>query len=224
MKRNLLFTIAFLLQFSFSLSAQLTITPNPAIVEDVDITLGEVIASGVIKNGFEEAKDLVWTRKIIMLSENWTTAVCDKNACYLTTTETAEFNLAAGEENTMNVYIYPENNEGMAIVEVTVTDKNDDNISVKGTYYFNATPNSTREITGAAVAIYPNPTNGRFRVANAPGLQKAEMFSMTGQKVYRAQLSNGDWLSIQHLPRGTYLLRLIDENRQTLSTRLVHKQ
>lgn len=224
MKKNLLFTIAFLVLLSLNLSAQLTITPDPAIVENVDITKSEVIASGVIKNGFDEAKDLVWTRKVLMLSEGWTTAVCDKNACYLTTTETAEFNLAAGEENTMNVYIYPENNEGMAIVEVTVTDKNDENISVTGTYYFNVTPNSTREIAGQAVEVYPNPTDGRFRVANAPSLQEVEVFSMTGKNVHQTLLASGDWLDIQHLPTGTYLLRMLDQNRQTLTTRLLQKQ
>lgn len=224
MKKNLLFTITSLLLGPLPLVAQLSITPNPAIVENVDITMSEVIASGTIKNGFEETKELVWTRKVLMLSEGWTSAVCDKNACYLTTTETAEFTMTAGEENTMNVYIYPENNEGMAIVEVTVTDKNDENIAVTGTYYFNATPSNTREIVGAAVEVYPNPTTGRFRIANAPSLQEVEVFSMTGKNVHQTLLASGDWLDIQHLPKGTYLLRLIDENRQTLSTRLLQKQ
>lgn len=224
MKKDLLFTIAAVLLFPFVLSAQLTITPNPAIVEDVDITKSEVIASGIIKNEFDEEKDLVWTRKILMLSDGWTTAVCDKNTCYLTTTETAEFNLASGEENTMNVYIYPENNEGMAIVEVTVTDKNNEEIFVKGTYYFNATPNSTRDLAGTAVEVYPNPAAGRYRIANAPSLQQVEVFSMTGRSVYRSRISSGDWLDIQHLPKGSYLLRMIDENRETLSTRILKKQ
>ncbi|MBX2873813.1 MAG: T9SS type A sorting domain-containing protein [Saprospiraceae bacterium] len=224
MKKNLLFTIASLLVLPYALLGQLSITPNPAIVEDVDITKTEVIASGTIKNGFEVAKDLVWTRNIIMLSESWTTAVCDKNTCYLTTTETAEFNLAAGEENTMNVYIYPENNEGMAIVEVTITDKDDENISVKGTYYFNASPNSTQEVEGVKVDVFPNPTEGRIRISSAAGLQQVQVFSMTGQNVHQTQLASGEWLDIQTLPKGTYLLRLIDQNRQTLGAQLIQKQ
>lgn len=224
MKKNLLFTIASLLVLPYTLMAQLSITPNPAIVENVDITKSEVIASGTIKNGFDAPKDLVWTRNIIMLSDSWTTAVCDKNTCYLTTIDTAEFNLAAGEENTMNVYIYPENNEGMAIVEVTVTDKNDDSISVKGTYYFNASPNSTQEVEGVKVDVFPNPTAGRIRIASAPGLQQVQVFSMTGQNVHQTQLDSGEWLDIQHLPKGTYLLRLVDDSRQTLGAQLIQKQ
>lgn len=224
MKKNLLFTIASLLVLPYALLAQLSITPNPAIVENVDITKSEVIATGVIKNGFDVPKDLVWTRNVLTLSEGWTTAICDKNTCYLTTTETAEFNLTAGEENTMNVYIYPENKEGMAIVEVTVADKNDANISVKGTYYFNASPNSTEEIEAVKVVVFPNPTEGRIRIASAPGLQQVQVFSMTGQNVHQTQLDSGEWLDIQHLPKGTYLLRLVDDSLQTISAQLVKKQ
>ena len=224
MKKNLLFTIASLMVLPYGLTAQLSITPNPAIVEDVDITKSEVIASGTIKNGFDVDKDLVWTRNILMLSDAWTTAVCDKNTCYLTTTETAEFNLAAGEENTMNVYVYPENNEGMAIVEVTVTDKSDENVSVKGTYYFNASPNSTEEVETVKVDVFPNPTAGRIRIASAPGLQKVQVFSMTGQNVHQTQLNSGEWLDLQHLPKGAYLLRLIGERQQTLGAQLIQRQ
>ncbi len=224
MKKNLLFTIASLLILPYALMGQLSITPNPAIVENVDITKSEVIASGTIKNDFDVSKDLIWTRNIIMISDNWTTAVCDKNTCYLVTTETAEFNLAAGEENTMNVYIYPENNEGMAIVEVTVTDKNDENISVKGTYYFNASPTSTEEVEGVKVDVFPNPTTDRIRINSIPGLQRVQVFSMTGQNVYQNQLASGEWLDLQHLPKGTYLLRLMGEHRQTLGAKLIQKQ
>lgn len=223
MKRIVLFTIALLSIGPLSLHAQLTLTPNPVIIEDVDITKSEVIAAGTIKNGFEEAKDLIWTRKITMLSENWTTAVCDKNTCYLTTTETAEFNLAAGEENTMNVYIYPENNEGMAIIEVMVQDKSDENIYVKGTYYFNAQPSTTTTLNTSSIKVYPNPSNGLFQVANAPGLDRIEVFSALGQRVSQFQALEGDSYDLSHLTNGTYLLRMLNANRQTIATQLIQK-
>ncbi len=224
MKRIVLFAIALISIGQLSLNAQLTLTPNPIVVGEVDITKSEVIAAGTIKNGFDIAKDFVWTRKVTMLSEGWTTAVCDKNACYLTTTETAEFNLAAGEENTMNVYIYPENNEGMAIVEVMVQDKSDENIYVKGTYYFNAQPSSTTSFNTASVKVFPNPSDGLFQVANASGLDRIEVFSTLGQRLHQFKAQEGDSYDLSHLTSGTYLLRLVNANRQTIATQLIQKK
>jgi len=224
MKRIVLFAIALISIGQLSLNAQLTLSPNPIIVGEVDITKSEVIAAGTIKNGFDIAKDFVWTRKVTMLSEGWTTAVCDKNTCYLTTTETAEFNLAAGEENTMNVYIYPENNEGMAIVEVMVQDKSDENIYVKGTYYFNAQPSSTTSLNTASVKVFPNPSDGLFQVANASGLDRIEVFSTLGQRLLQFKAQDGDSYDLGHLTSGTYLLRLMNANRQTIATQLIQKK
>ena len=223
MKRIVQFAMVFLCMAPSCLSAQLTLIPNPVIIANVDITAGEVIAESKVKNGFDIAKDFVWTRKVTMLSEGWTTAVCDKNTCYLTTTETAEFNLAAGEENTMKVYIYPENKEGMAIVEVTVTDKSDETITATGTYYFNAQPSHATTLNIPRVNVYPNPSTGRFKVANVAALDRIEVFSITGQMISQFEAVENTVYNIENLPKGAYVLRMVDHAQQTVGTSLLQR-
>ena len=61
----------------------------------------------------------------------------------------------------------------------------------------------------AALILYPNPTPGKISVHSNVAMQSAELCNMTGQSIYKLEVSATDFdmdLSAQH--NGIYLLKV----------------
>jgi hypothetical protein len=221
MKQTILFFL-FLATANLAM-AQLEFSPSPVVTSGVQASDEDIAGHATITNTGDVARNLTWTRNIVQLTENWQTAVCDKNQCWIPTVATKNFTLAPDEAGDMDVHVYPNDTEGSAIIEVTVTDQDDASVSLTNVYYFNEDPSSTLDVERVAVKIYPNPSQGLFTIRGGEQVARLEIFSLAGQPVRQFDFQDGRWYNISDLPRGTYLIRMIDRQAQTLTTKLFNK-
>lgn len=222
MKQTLLLLLTFI---SFlQLSAQVSLTPAQVIVPVVSPDSAQVIGYGRVKNNVDENKTYRWIRTVRSLSNDWETAVCDTNLCYLPNVDSADFDLGPMAEANMDVYIYPMGNTGSAVVEVQVIDlSNTDNVA-NAVYYFNTEPSSVkRRDRYKNIKVYPNPTNGIFQITDNEISQQVTIFNMVGRQVQSFSYVPGDRYDLSHLPRGTYLVQLQDRSGLPIVTRLLNK-
>ena len=216
--------LLFSLVLTLGLGAQnLEFDTSPVVVSDLPATDFEGVGYAVIINTANTARNLTWERNVIEKTPEWNTAICDNVQCFAPTVSTSNFELTANGEGTMDVHAYPGGVEGSAVVEVIVTDRDDTNLSVSNVYYFNADPSSTVDVTRQQIKVYPNPSTGLFSVKAGKQLATVQVFSLTGQIVKSFTYNDGQWYDISDLPKGTYLVRLIDRDAQQLVTKLMHK-
>lgn len=222
MKQNILLLFSFLL--ITGLSAQnLEFNDGPIIISDVAAADFEGIGYSTINNTGDVSRNLTWTRNVIEKTDEWWTAVCDNIICHGPTVSDNDFVLTAGEEGTMDVHAYPNSTDGSAVIEIVITDRDDENVSISNLYYFNTEPSSTTSVSQQQVKVYPNPSNGLFSVKAGKQLATVQVFSLTGQNVKSFTYNDGQWYDISDLPKGTYLVRLVDRDAQQLVTKLMHK-
>jgi hypothetical protein len=200
-----------------------TINPSPVIEMGIQSDDFEGIGKSFITNGFPVVKNVTWTRNVVEISEGWLTAVCDKNQCYEPPTGSESFSFGPNEEAPLDVHAYPQGNDGSAVVEIVVADDTNGDNNVSALYYFNTQPSSTRNLTRQPVKVYPNPSNGLFSIKGLKQIGQVEVYGLTGSKVRSFQYGDGQWYDITDLPRGTYLVRLIDRSGQQLVTKMINK-
>ncbi|MEZ4985519.1 MAG: T9SS type A sorting domain-containing protein [Saprospiraceae bacterium] len=222
MKHNILL-LTFLAFAGLVRAQDLTFSVSPVSVQGIPATQDEAIGHSTITNTATTTRSLTWKRTIIDIADNWMVAVCDKNQCYAPNTSTRNLNMTAGEEGTMDVHAYPFGTEGYAIVEIKVFDQADTTQAVTNLYYFNTLPSSTSEPTVQSFKVYPNPTNGMFTIKGDKLVDAVQVFSLTGRMVRSFRYNDGQWYNVGDLPKGTYLVRLIDRSGQQLVTKLINK-
>lgn len=222
MKQNLLLIFSFFL-ISQLAAQNLSFDVSPVVVNGVEASDFEGVGHSIVTNTASTERSFRWNRNIVQITDGWDIAVCDKVQCYHTTVETQDFLLAPNEGGTMDVHAYPREIEGSAVVEITITDINDESQNLSNLYYFN-TPTSTNEaIASQSLKVYPNPSNGLFSLKGEAPVASLEVFNLTGQKVASFKHNDGQWYNISDLPRGTYLVRLLGDDAKELTTKLINK-
>ncbi|WP_394758384.1 endonuclease [Flavobacterium sp.] len=87
-----------------------------------------------------------------------------------------------------------------------------DTCSDVGTHTF--LPLSNVDFTESDFKIYPNPSNGNFKIEfNSSGDYSIEIFSLIGQKVFEEKESNKSSIYISHLQTGMYLVKVTKDNK-----------
>lgn len=76
--------------------------------------------------------------------------------------------------------------------------------------------------TGKKLILYPNPTSDHFTVLTDETIQTMEIYSMTGQRLI-TQNKNAKTLHVSHLSSGTYIVKIIFENGDIHSEKLIRK-
>ena len=202
---------------------QLAFNINPVIFTGLEPTEFEGVGASLISNTAADARDLRWTLNVIEKAEPWSIAICDKNLCYDPLTTTQTFNLTSGEAGRMDVHAYPNNREGYAIAEIIIQDLADTSLSVSNVYYFNRNPTSSGDLAPQTIKVYPNPSNGLFSVKGNKEIASVQVYSLAGQQVRSFTYGDGQWYDISALPKGTYIVRLVDRDAQQLVTKLMNK-
>ncbi|SHJ14714.1 Por secretion system C-terminal sorting domain-containing protein [Flavobacterium terrae] len=74
---------------------------------------------------------------------------------------------------------------------------------------------STENFTENTFSIYPNPSNGNFRIEYDPAIGNinVEIFSAIGQKVFEKQNINDTNISTNNLQKGIYLLKITNDSK-----------
>lgn len=221
MKKNLLLLVLAICA-SFTLSAQVSISPSPVSVEGITAADVDVAGYSTMTNDASEERVYVWERTEISISDGWESAVCDKNNCYFSGVSTKEVTMAAGEEGAMDIHVYPNGNEGAAVVMIKIYDKADTTISVTNTYYFN-TPLSNENVEVEKITMFPNPTDGDFSITAYDSVQELMVYNLAGRQVKHFETNGNRTFSVADLPKGNYLVRMIGEDGSTLITKLLQK-
>lgn len=68
--------------------------------------------------------------------------------------------------------------------------------------------------------IYPNPTSGSVTVKTEAGLEKYEVFNLTGQKLLEGTFST---ISMESLTAGTYLIKIYSKDKNTVIEKIIKK-
>ena len=221
----LLFGLFFSVQSFFAQTLEMVINPNPVVETGIEPTDFEGVGyANVVHNGTEMIA-VRWTRKVISMTEGWQSAICDKNQCYFPSVNSQPFEFLVGEAARLDVHVYPNGIAGSALIEVTLVNVADTTQSVTGVYYFNQSPNGTTDVNFEAVKMYPNPTQGLFTIEEVDQqIARIDVFDLAGRTVKQFQYGAGQWYSISDLTQGTYLLRLLSKDGQTVATRLMNKE
>lgn len=207
---------------TFTLSAQVTISPSPVSVEGISASAGDAAAHSIMTNNASEQRTYRWVRTEVALTEGWESAVCDKNLCWFASVDTKDVTMAAGEEGTLDVHVYPNGVEGAAVVMITVTDLADSTIQAVNMYYFN-TPLSTNEVQVEKITMYPNPTDGIFSIKAGAAVKKVIVYNLAGKAVREFETAGKRTFDVSDLPRGNYLVRMLGKDGTSLVTRLLQK-
>ncbi len=207
------------------LSAQVSVSPSPVIVEGISVQDSDVAAHSTMTNDASEERVYSWERTNLSITDGWESAVCDKNQCWFSSVDTKEVTMAAGEEGTMDVHVYPNGVEGSAVVQIVITDIADTTIHVTNLYYFNATPSSTNEVQVEKITMFPNPTDDVFSISSSSGnvIKKVVVYNLIGRAVREFETAGNRTFNVADLPRGNYLVRMLDKDGKSIVTRLLQK-
>ncbi len=220
-----LITLALIL-ISWTAFGQVSFSTADTLYKAVPAGSVDVVAYGLVDNEANQVKTYFWTRNIINITNGWECAICDKNLCYIPTVSTKEFEMGPLETGaTMDVHVYPNGIDvGSAFVEMTVEDLNNSSNSTVAYYAFDSNFTGTENISQTFFKVYPNPSAGLFTIEGDETIEEVVIYNTAGQLLKRFQYGNtAEWYDIAELPKGTYMLHLIGQDNETLSSKLISK-
>ncbi len=77
----------------------------------------------------------------------------------------------------------------------------------------------------ADLSVYPNPTTEYISVSdNSDQVAYVAVFNLVGKKIKQFDFVKGENLFVADLPKGMYLVQILDRSRQVLKTQKVDKR
>jgi len=208
---------------SVNAQTMLTLEPNPVsmVVKSNDL---DVAGKASLKNNSKDTLIVKWSRKIENITQGWSSAVCDKNFCYIPTIDTMKLVLAPGEISNMDIHVYPMGISGSAKVTLRIEQVGSPDNFVSGAYFFNQTTPLKSDVEKDAIQLYPNPAPEYFMVTSPVVLGKIELYNITGDKakVYYAYKNKRYY--IDDVPSGIYMVRLLNLQQEIVKTVVLKKK
>ena len=143
------------------------------------------------------------------------TAICDKNSCYLETTDSADFDVTANESFDMICHFYPYDSccpEG-AMVSLYVYKVDEPSVNSTATYYLDLWCESLSVSTtiNDQFIIAPNPVNDQVSLINTPeAIESIEVINVLGETVVIGDAS-AKTIQVADLNPGMYWIALKSE-------------
>ncbi len=216
------FFAGFLLSAGYMVG-QISISPNPVIVDDIDYTIVDIPGNSIITNESGMAHTFTWTRSIISMTETWETAVCDITMCYLPFVESQSFVLGAGAWGNLDIHVYPNNTEGSALIQIYIEDDAEPVNSATGIYYFNQALSAPERLS-ENIKTYPNPVADILNIEAGHQVHRIEIFNIEGKRMLAELVNGNSAINLSGLPSGTFILRMFDGANQQISGNLLVKQ
>jgi hypothetical protein len=217
--------LLFLFLFPFYAASQsLSIRPN-MVETDVDHTKFETVAHSFLTNNSDEEVTIRWSRKVINSTVGWESAICDNNACYATTVDSALMSviLGPGDSTNLDVHIRPNGIEGSAHIDLVAYNINNPDERVEGSFFFNQTL-SVSPIELEAIKIYPNPASDYFQLTSYEHVDQVMVYNLVGRHLRTFIAYPSEKFNISDLQRGMYLIRLIDRKKDVIKTLRINKR
>ena len=162
-----------------------------------------------------------WIREEISLPQGWTTSICDKNLCYLSWKDSADFDLAISESGLMDVRFWPAGVAGTGVVKVCYKDIANPSTSTCAVFILTLATTSTDNATASNKidpVIYPNPATDNISLTQAEVVSRIELMNVLGKQIKTMETNGNSKLDISDLRSGMYLLNLIDKNNKIIKT------
>lgn len=192
----------------------------------------EIAPSVVLRNLTNSTIELRWEIKKSNLSEGWQAVVCD-HQCYTSLTNSHSFKL---EPNALlhdfKVSFRPNGKEGISNLEIVIYDINNRK-NTEQTITFSAAAaqsissssiNSIAKETNAP-KVYPNPAIDYIQLQDDYNTVKyIEIYNVVGREIesFVVNYSNEKY-DVSALPRGMYMARLLDANKNIVRTQRISK-
>lgn len=74
------------------------------------------------------------------------------------------------------------------------------------------------------IKIFPNPASEYIELTENDKVSKLLVFNLVGKEIKRFEAANGQRYNISDLPKGLYLVQLVDKGGQTIVTQRVSKR
>lgn len=217
MKKALQISLLFLLTYSF---ADVNIKYTDLEVTGISTDF-EIVGHNTVYNDSTVSDTLVWIRTKANTSSGWFTAGCDNEACWFPEIDSNEFYIAAGDSSNLDIYFYPEGNEGEGDVEILLYRKaegRDKGITLS--YKATATTSTSVAdlISSGEISIYPLPVADFLNIdARSNDVSQLMVSSLTGQVLLSSSFHAID---VSSLNPGVYLLQFLKDD-ELLSYRFV---
>jgi len=186
----------------------------------------DIVGHNSFTNQLPQLKTFKWTRNVVEITDGWLSAICDENQCYTTGVDSKEIDLGPQATSRLDVHIYPtEPYQGYAFVEMLVEDASNANTNITAYYVFDSElSTSTRDLQPINFKIYPNPTNGLFKIENSDAKVAAlKVYNTTGKQLKHFVVGQRQWYDLANLVPGTYLVQLLDGEGITLGSKMITK-
>lgn len=73
------------------------------------------------------------------------------------------------------------------------------------------------------VRLFPNPTTSYFQITSSVAVQSVEVFNLLGRKMKTFDFAVSRFFDIADLPDGMYLVQLIDDQKNIVTTHRLQK-
>ena len=230
MKKFILISFLFFLQILRGTTQNITITLMPQIVNaGVNIDSFEVKAKAIFKNTSASTKKFVWRRTIIAMTSGWQSLVRDAKGCWASTVNDApeQIELAPNATSNIDAYIRPNHISGAATIEIKVYEVGNETNAITGRYLFSTTT-STKDAgkTGVSIKIFPNPATDYFSIQDDNEVvERVVVYNMIGRAVknYLTSTNTNNHYTLNDLPEGLYIIRLLNSRGATVKTVRLNK-
>lgn len=154
------------------------------------------------------------------------TAICDKNSCYMETTDSADFTVAANESFDMICHFYPYNKccpEG-AMVSLYVFKIDEPAVNSTATYFLDlwCASLSTTDTKKDKFTIAPNPAQNQINLFDIPNsIKTIQVINIVGETVISLTEATST-IDVSALKTGIYWVAIETEGA-TLTKRFVKK-
>ncbi|MBI1307899.1 MAG: T9SS type A sorting domain-containing protein [Bacteroidetes bacterium] len=202
--KNILMAFA-LTMVSFGLNAQITWDhQKPDTVFRPETDLDVEVHNNVT---FQDSGVYRWVRSVITTCPI-TSAICDKNTCYLETVDSANFEVTANESFPVLCHFYPDNNCCKhAKVLLKIYKISDPKITSTAEYNISlwCTQLSVTDASSSKLEVYPNPVQDFLNINLQPANKaKLDVYNELGVLVISKVIESTELVDLTELNKGIY--------------------
>jgi hypothetical protein len=228
--------MAFLNNMVFMLFAVIAVTGN-SYAQTYTLTPGDTVIMAGLSGDFQtlsisesnittDTIYLRWEKVSEEVPANWDASLCDNRFCYTTLMDSGMMNpVVPGDMGIVLLHITPYGNVDTSIIRYAVWDINAP--ALKDTLTFILTTSEVSSIGGndssTDVAISPIPASGQIYI-NAP-LQAGFNYAISdlvGREIVTGYSEgNSQFVSIESVPNGIYILSLSDRHEITSTCKII---
>ncbi|MCP4442101.1 MAG: T9SS type A sorting domain-containing protein [Aureispira sp.] len=194
----------------------------------------EITPTISIKNRLNRKIELNWEKRKTMTPKGWHSVLC-AHKCSTPFTEKGTFSLGGYETLAdFKMVFRPNGTTGIGTIEVAVYDPLDRK-ATETVITFSAAAQNERTTNSNTITqlgnktegpkVYPNPAIEYFMLDNSDNnVRHLEVYNIIGRKLLNFSVKhNGEKYDVSNLPKGMYMVRMLDTNGNIIRTQRISK-